>query len=54
MNRSRKQKKVLGYVQRLETANVQGFHALFHERDLAPLSQPLLHCFYAIVFHPRR
>ena len=42
MNRSRKRKKVLGYVQRLETANVQGFQPLFHESDLAPLFHPLL------------
>ena len=34
-------KKVLGWVQRLEVANVQGFHPLFHESDLAPLFRPL-------------
>ena len=41
MTRSRKRKKVLGWVQRLETANVQGFHPFFHENDLAPHFHPL-------------
>merc|ERR1711928_176461 len=41
MARSWKRKKVLGQFQRVVVANVQGFHPLFHESDLAPLFHPL-------------
>ena len=43
---SRKRKKVLGQVQRLEIANIQGFHPVFHERDLRPLFYPLSALFF--------
>ena len=46
MARSRKRKKVLGQVQRLEIANIQGFHPVFHERDLRPLFYPLSALFF--------